>query len=727
MKKTILTLSVFAGIIFATIYGYGQTTLDSLNAPGKWRDSLAAFERTPMQEMFGVEPGMKFGVLLGAGLNAHLAGFCQLSPEYVTCCPENYGLNLGFGYFGGALFDYPLSDNYGINLTAGYELVGMELTKDEPFPYSFEGQRKEGKIVHKLNADISAVTFAPTFRYNFTKNISARLGPQVALLFGNTFEQSEELEISDPYVFSNDSLTRNFHSGDIPDPATVLFGLSAGVGYEIPLNKTGTWLVEPGVQLSYNFNTFSSSLDWTQGAARLGIALKRSTKPTIDTLDYEGLRRSRFNDSLYIAQKLAKAENDSARARAKQIADSISSEIDENVLIVLFDRIAYPDIETGAEKAPERLVVSENSRRECVPLLNYVFFEDNSSDIPSRYATISSAERKNFDDAALIGEPTLDIYRNILNIIGKRMTENPDATITLTGCNSDVGAEKNNLELSRNRAEQVSYYLKNVWKIRPSRIIVEARNLPAQITSSIDNIGEEENRRVEIKSNNSEILKPLCEEFVSKDAFPEVFYTYHTIKSGAGVKDWYITAQDTYMDVDIFVQGDPGEPPPLMYEWDLRKNPDLIPEKQTEITFSITVSDNNGQEQSSLETLPVDYSAATPGTTRDTVTEVYSALMPFDDPKPSLIGEYSFEDARKSYEANKDNLISIEIMGYTDLLGTTQKNIELAEDRAKRAEEILELPSANLRIKAMSDKYDNTLPEGRFYNRSADVIIKYVR
>lgn len=101
----------------------------------------------------------------------------------------------------------------------------------------------------------------------------------------------------------------------------------------------------------------------------------------------------------------------------------------------------------------------------------------------------------------------IEVYHNILNIIGKRLILNPLATITVTGCNQDFRNEADNTPLSRRRAKEVSNYLEDVWSINPNRIKIEVRNLP-EIYSQIKTAnGFAENRRVEISSQTSSIFR----------------------------------------------------------------------------------------------------------------------------------------------------------------------------------------------------------------------------
>ncbi len=134
-----------------------------------------------------------------------------------------------------------------------------------------------------------------------------------------------------------------------------------------------------------------------------------------------------------------------------------------------------------------------------IPMLPYVFFEYNSAEIPSRYI---------HHGTPIVKDP-VEANHFILNILGKRLRENPKTTLTLTGTNSNTDAEYNNTNLSRNRALAISNYLVKNWNINPKRLIIIERNLPEKPGNSFTRDGQEENRRVEISSNNPSILAPI--------------------------------------------------------------------------------------------------------------------------------------------------------------------------------------------------------------------------
>ena len=150
-------------------------------------------------------------------------------------------------------------------------------------------------------------------------------------------------------------------------------------------------------------------------------------------------------------------------------------------------------------------------------MLGHIYFTDGSSEIPPQYVRFAGrGETTDFDPQQLRG--TLEKYYHVLNIVGKRLTDNPEATITLVGCNANTGTERGNTTLSTQRAEAVSNYLQQVWNIAPERMAIEARNLPETPSASRLKEGQEENRRVEIRSTDPAILSPI----------PSIYYEAQT-------------------------------------------------------------------------------------------------------------------------------------------------------------------------------------------------------
>lgn len=141
-------------------------------------------------------------------------------------------------------------------------------------------------------------------------------------------------------------------------------------------------------------------------------------------------------------------------------------------------------------------------------VLNYVFFDHNSSQLRPQYKVFADYKQTlTFDETGFSSQ--MDQYYNVLNVIGARMYMYPNASLTLTGCNSGYGEEQGNRDLSQQRAATVREYLTSVWHVDPARIKIEARDLPAKASTSSTEPGRAENRRVEITSSTPDVLKPV--------------------------------------------------------------------------------------------------------------------------------------------------------------------------------------------------------------------------
>ena len=110
---------------------------------------------------------------------------------------------------------------------------------------------------------------------------------------------------------------------------------------------------------------------------------------------------------------------------------------------------------------------------------------------------------------------TLEKYYQGLNIIGKRLRQFSDATITLYGATNQMTDGENQAGLGEKRANLVRDYFVNIWGIDPQRIQVQGLSLPRHPSNQKDTLGQIENRQVEIAVDDAhewDILKPVLEE-----------------------------------------------------------------------------------------------------------------------------------------------------------------------------------------------------------------------
>ncbi len=351
-----------------------------------------------------------------------------------------------------------------------------------------------------------------------------------------------------------------------------------------------------------------------------------------------------------------------------------------------------------------------------------IFFDDNSAEIPARYERISADSARRMVAKDVSEGNALDVYHRILNIIGMRMKKNPDAVITLTGTNSGVGAERNNRQLSQNRAENVKKYLVEVWGIEPNRIKTVARNLPEKASNSRDADGIAENRRVEISSNDWDIIAPSVIQDTTRLILPPIIRFRSDVASDAGITDWHLIVTASTRKVrEIFGKGEQIH----FDDWFVKDDETAKALIKHNMQFNLSVTDNEGNHYiTDVKTLPVELKTISKETAKsgDTITNVYDLIL-FDFDKATLSSNNMkiIDMIKKEMPENS----IVKITGYTDRMGNEDYNERLSLSRAISASKALGRPDAQ--TIGSGEKvllYDNDLPEGRFYSRTVIIEVK---
>ena len=328
----------------------------------------------------------------------------------------------------------------------------------------------------------------------------------------------------------------------------------------------------------------------------------------------------------------------------------------------------------------DRIKIEEINTREIFPLLNYVFFNKNSYDLLQKYTFMEEESIDKFSELNLQPKQ-LEIYNNILNIIGSRLKRNPASTIRLVGCNDNSGDENNNLFLSESRARVVKAYLKNVWSIDPDRISIEARNLPAKFSNIKTGYGMEENRRVEIYSDDPAILDIVEVRTVSKITRPEVIQLHYLNKSPVKIKSWNL--KTTQNDKIIFERTESGNLPENI-SWNIA--PDLIGKSIDNSDFIISLTalnERNIKSNPLVKRVSVDYLSQEMkkrDTLEDRIIEKLSLVL-FEFNSSQLDTRNQTVLNRVSESVKEKSVVNVE--GYTDDSGAEELNQRLSEERAK--------------------------------------------
>lgn len=379
------------------------------------------------------------------------------------------------------------------------------------------------------------------------------------------------------------------------------------------------------------------------------------------------------------------------------------------------------------------LVMKETITRNLYPLLNYVFFDEGKSDIPERYILFDNpSQTKIFADTSIYGG-TLDKYYHLMNIYGYRLQKNPNVKIKIVGCNDgESKAEKGNTELSKQRATNIYNYFKNIWGIAESRMELKFQNKPDLPTNTkVDSIGIQENRRVEIITTEWDVAKPVFDvgsvtepqpvdmDFVLKNGIEDGLIAKRRIEIKTDAGNW-----NTLTEVGI-------TDPKINWNWKNTKFKYPLDEKP--FTAQLVVTTHTGAECKSdpisIPVLQISTDKMRIESTADSTREIYNLILfPFDKSDAGAINERIMND----YVYGRVFPTSaVEVVGHTDVVGMYDHNKKLSDRRSEYVKSGINKKSGgkygSLTSRGVGEEdplYTNDLPEGRFYNRTVQVLVK---
>ena len=367
-----------------------------------------------------------------------------------------------------------------------------------------------------------------------------------------------------------------------------------------------------------------------------------------------------------------------------------------------------------------------NTSNKYEALLPYVFYEEGSDIIPDRYYKLNNSQVANFTIDQLWYKSTINIYHDILNIIGKRLTMYPKSVLTIQGNNANTGIEKENTELSRRRAENVKQYLQGIWGIKENRLIIKAGNLPKAKSLPIDDPETaQENRRVEFSSNDYRVIEPLdLKNTMATSNPPKVRFNVQGA-ADFGIASYTIDAIQAGFNGNSFKQTETSSLPNTI-DWEIAKNQALTPKLAKPVSCSLTITDKKGNskmvgtDQMDIDLITIERKI------KEHINgyEVDSfSLILFDFNKSDVEDENKKIIAAIQKRVKKESEISV--MGTTDRIGTEEYNTRLSQERANAVKTAINRKGSVSIGKGEQDlRFDNDLPEGRFYCRTVNVVVR---
>jgi len=606
-----------------------------------------------------------FGVSGAGNLNYYRGTTQRLDKDYFV--PAAFHKGTSFRPYGSLFLEYNTDKIFGFMLNAGYDGRGGK----------FDDVIAPCNCPATLETNLSYITIEPSLRINAGKSkFYFFAGPRVAFNLQKDYEYTQLKQPDRDGEFS--AINQTIFSGQV----------GAGYDYLISAPNSSTDVVlSPFISFHPYFGQDPRTVEsWSVSTVRTGIALKFGKGKT-------------------------------------------TALTDNNVISVPNREVMF------SVRAPKN-IAQKRQISETLPLLNYVFFNEGSAEIPSRYILLNPSQASSFKEEQLQKEETenmavrsarqMNVYHNILNIIGDRLRTNPSAVISLSGASLDGPTE------GKMFAENIKTYLVTNFGIQESRITTMGRTKPLVPSEQVGGTKEltllrTGDRRVDIVSSSPELLlevggdmmKPVQISSTQQDPLDS-----HVIFNADGAEDIFKTWSVALTDSKGMVQN----------YGPYTKNQESIPGR------TILGTNPSG-----------DYKVVMTGVTKKGETVVKESTVSLnrqDDLiekgfRYSILFDFNKTRTIASYENFLKNTVAplvsdnstVIIHGHTDIVGSEDYNYTLSKNRALETQSLLNKAlknsgKNNVKFETIgfgenldNAPFENNSPEERFYNRTVVIDI----
>lgn len=729
--------------------------------------------RSSFQMINNASPTVRLGVIGGGNFSLHFPNFNTV-PGYATTfllpyVPDNslqsdqtFRSNVAVSPILGGLLEIPLSEQLYLSVRGAYTSHSGEV-------------RATQRFYDALSDEIFALDHTLSFSYS---TLSAEIGtiwkPLEALpnlVFGlgvqgslgmdsRVFVQNSGSELVAVNGMLRLPIKPNVR-GDLPSESLVLSGF-ASIGYELPVllglqGVAGRLLFTPELSVVAGLTNivggFVGGDSWRMVQIRPQLALKyefpRSFErmeeyERIDTVRIvqtrESLTMTSIPDTLrkgIVTQKQDKEffGNLQSLVTVRYRTDTlISTKVIVQKPTMRFSLVTMGVQPDGKEVAVPEIRIEEIIGQTYTPLLNYIFFAEGSSELPVRYVRLQSEGVRSFSLEHLKhGTDELFIYHNILNVLGSRLKQMPEATITLTGCTSGSSAEQGKIALAEARAKSVKQYLCDVWGIAAERISTKARLLPEKPSLPLtESDKREENRRVEISTSKPELLGWVVLADTVRTATPPKVRIITQVETETPPSAWRLAI--THEGDTLRTFDSTGQPPQIL-DWDFAKEARMQGRDLATLTAPFilypalrdSIGNTHTSEAAQLPIRQLTVQKKRRERRKDKEFEQFSMMLfEFNDSRPSA----AQESAVKFIQGHLKPLSELTVIGYTDRTGSPEYNRTLSLERAQQIARMIsgeENLSEQVFVRGLGNSellFDNSVPEGRFYSRTVRVLVE---
>lgn len=628
------------------------------------------------QEVRYTKPSWWFGVAGGANFNFYRGSTHQLNSGFTPLTTFHDGDGIG-------LFVAPLLEYHKPNTRLGFQLqFGFDDRKAQ-----FEQAKTVCDCPADLKTDISYWTVEPSLRFApFQSNFYLFAGPRFAFIK----EQSFVYQLGINPAYPNQTPTAE-ETGDLDQINKTIISMQIGAGIDIALSSSKN-------KTQFVLSPFASFHPYYGQNPR-----------SVETLNITTIRAG-------IALKMGLGHRIIAKEEVVEVVD--------------------PEVEFSVF-APTN-VPAKRRVREVFPLRNYIFFTEGNTKIPSRYSLLNKEEVKDFGENQLEmvtpintsgrSERQMDVYYNLINIIGIRMVHYPSTSIVL------VGSSKNGPIEGLKMARSVATYLLDTFDIAPERIKAQGQFKPKIPSTKKGKKNElyllsDSDRRVTIETLSPELLAEFksgpSTAIVSathQDEAPETSFVQLEVKGAEkALTSWYVQMEDS-----------------------LGKTSTFGPFTKDKISLSgHSILENKPEGDYTIKLIGLTKSGKT--IHQETKAHVvlwqpiqfdeglrFSILFEFDESKAiGMYDNYLIEVVAPKIP--KDGIVLIH--GHTDTIGNVNYNLNLSKSRANDVKNTLEKALQQLgrtdvkfEITGFGEDsnyapFQNEFPEERFYNRTVIIDI----
>ena len=561
-------------------------------------------------------------------------------------------------------------------------------------------------------------------------NTRVFFGPSIGLLISPSWKSTSTIVSPNNVTFNSGKNDTTFIDESIPNVNAFQFGFGMGIGHHFSITKD--MVLVPEISASIPFSQILSGPDWKQTSIILGISLRWG----MGAVKEEVIRRAELIDTIEIQvnERIGSVIIEGQKKSTKNIEEfethKVVTEMTERIDTL---KIGLPPKQSpnsaisvftskNEEEELETIRVEGQLVTEAFPILPMVFFSESDGSLHSRYKQLRTIEGFSSDDLMpLITEH----HKEILNIIGERLSKNTESRIRLRGF-SDPTTEKSDCDLARRRVETIQEYLTNVWSIDRNRIglDIERRSCaPENPTLSRNAQGYEENRRVEISSENKDILAPVIRSRYVEltDYSPKEYYVNTRETVVEELNHWKIseTLRDSLLTVNEGMQ---------LPEWNKisisKEHARLMQQMgKQNVKVSLFIQDRDGEIGNTELEIPIQ---------RDTTNYAIQRLSLMHFPVQQSTLDKQGRDAIDEFVKNLEDNASISIKGYSDNLGNAQSNLELSKERAETVYKYIRSlkPKSNfIEVVGLGSTAlppgirSHELPESRFLSRTVQIEI----